>query len=86
MNFEEAYIASSIVEMPTRFKSAMESSDPGTCKGVCDSEFDSLQRNDTWEIVPLPKGRKAIGCRWVLRVKKNQDGEVERFEARLVAK
>uniref|UniRef100_A0AAV1TYA3 Reverse transcriptase Ty1/copia-type domain-containing protein n=1 Tax=Peronospora matthiolae TaxID=2874970 RepID=A0AAV1TYA3_9STRA len=64
----------------------MESSDSGKWKEACDSEFDSLQRNDTWEIVPLPKGRKAIGCRWVFRVKENQDGEVERFKARLVAK
>uniref|UniRef100_A0AAV1VK26 Integrase catalytic domain-containing protein n=1 Tax=Peronospora matthiolae TaxID=2874970 RepID=A0AAV1VK26_9STRA len=73
-------------ETPTTFKSAMESSDSGKWKEACDSEFDSLQRNDTWEIVPLPKGRKAIGCRWVFRVKENQDGEVERFKARLVAK
>uniref|UniRef100_A0AAV1U7S1 Reverse transcriptase Ty1/copia-type domain-containing protein n=1 Tax=Peronospora matthiolae TaxID=2874970 RepID=A0AAV1U7S1_9STRA len=46
----------------------------------------SLIQNDTWEIVPLPKDRKAIGCRWVFRVKENQNGEVERFKARLVAK
>uniref|UniRef100_A0AAV1TC62 Reverse transcriptase Ty1/copia-type domain-containing protein n=1 Tax=Peronospora matthiolae TaxID=2874970 RepID=A0AAV1TC62_9STRA len=73
-------------ETPTTFKSAMELSDSGKWKAACDSEFDSLQINDTWEIVPLPKGRKAIGCRWVFRVKENQDGEVERFKARLVAK
>ncbi|KAG6614416.1 Copia proteinlike [Phytophthora cinnamomi] len=34
----------------------------------------------------MPKGRKAIGNRWVFRVKENQAGEVERFKARLVAK
>uniref|UniRef100_A0AAV1TII3 Reverse transcriptase Ty1/copia-type domain-containing protein n=1 Tax=Peronospora matthiolae TaxID=2874970 RepID=A0AAV1TII3_9STRA len=86
MDFEAAYIVDSVGETPTTFKSAMESSDSGKWKEACDSEFDSLQRNDTWEIVPLPKGRKAIGCRWVFRVKENQDGEVERFKARLVAK
>uniref|UniRef100_H3G5X4 Reverse transcriptase Ty1/copia-type domain-containing protein n=1 Tax=Phytophthora ramorum TaxID=164328 RepID=H3G5X4_PHYRM len=53
---------------------------------ACDSECDSLLKNDTWDVVPLPKGRKAIGCRWVFRVKENQAGEVERFKARLVAK
>uniref|UniRef100_A0AAV1TGA3 Retroviral polymerase SH3-like domain-containing protein n=1 Tax=Peronospora matthiolae TaxID=2874970 RepID=A0AAV1TGA3_9STRA len=57
--------------MPTTFKSAMESSDSGKWKEACDSAFDSLQRNDTWEIVPLPKVRNAIGCRWVFRVKEN---------------
>uniref|UniRef100_H3G6E3 Reverse transcriptase Ty1/copia-type domain-containing protein n=1 Tax=Phytophthora ramorum TaxID=164328 RepID=H3G6E3_PHYRM len=53
---------------------------------ACDSECDSLLKNDTWDVVPLPKGRKAIGCRWVFRVKENQAGEIERFKARLVAK
>uniref|UniRef100_A0AAV1TIY9 Reverse transcriptase Ty1/copia-type domain-containing protein n=1 Tax=Peronospora matthiolae TaxID=2874970 RepID=A0AAV1TIY9_9STRA len=70
-DFEAAYIVDSVGVMPTTFKSAMESSDSGKWKEACDSAFDSLQRNDTWEIVPLPKVRNAIGCRWVFRVKEN---------------
>uniref|UniRef100_A0AAV1VGZ7 Integrase catalytic domain-containing protein n=1 Tax=Peronospora matthiolae TaxID=2874970 RepID=A0AAV1VGZ7_9STRA len=49
-------------ETPTTFKSAMESSDSGKWKEACDSEFDSLQRNDTWEIVPLPKVARPSGA------------------------
>jgi histone deacetylase 1/2 len=26
-------------------------------------EFDALQRNQTWTLVPLPPHRKAIGCK-----------------------
>ncbi|KAE8716984.1 hypothetical protein F3Y22_tig00110076pilonHSYRG00029 [Hibiscus syriacus] len=37
-------------------------------------------------IVQLPAGRKAIGCKWLFKVKKNVDGLVERLKARLVAK
>ncbi|KAJ8566600.1 hypothetical protein ON010_g6522 [Phytophthora cinnamomi] len=85
-DFEAAYVVDSVGEMPTTFKSAMESSDAAKWKEACDSEYDSLLKNKTWEVVPLPKGRKAIGNRWVFRVKKNQAGEVERFKARLVAK
>ena len=72
--------------MPTTFKSAMESSDAEDWKAACDSEIESLDKNKTWEVVPLPKERKAIGCRWVFRVKENQDGIIERYKARLVAK
>ena len=36
--------------------------------------------------MPLPTGKKAIGCRWVFAVKFNPDGSVARLKARLVAK
>ncbi|KAG6590559.1 gag-pol polyprotein [Phytophthora cinnamomi] len=63
-DFEAAYVVDSVGEMPTTFKSAMESSDAAKWKEACDSEYDSLLKNKTWEVVPLPKGRKAIGNRW----------------------
>lgn len=48
-------------------------------------EIDSLMKNETWQICELPKGRKAVGCKWLYKVKTNQNGEIERFKARLVA-
>ena len=83
---ETAYVVDSVGEMPTTFKSAMESSSATKWKDACNSEVESLRKNKTWELVPLPHGRKAIGCRWVFRIKENQSGEVKRFKARLVAK
>lgn len=85
-DFEAAYIMDSVGEMPTSFKSAMESNDAAKWKEACDSEMKSLHKNKTWAFVPLPKGRKAIGNRWVFRVKENQSGNIERYKARLVAK
>ncbi|GKB87193.1 ribonuclease H-like domain-containing protein [Tanacetum coccineum] len=49
-------------------------------------EIKALNRNNTWEITNLPKGRKAIGSKWVWKVKYKSNGDVERFTARLVAK
>src|SRR6266516_3232686 len=48
-------------------------------------EIQSLIENGTFELVQLPPGRKAIGSRWVFRVKRNADGSIERYKARLVA-
>jgi hypothetical protein len=45
-----------------------------------------FKKNKTWELVQLPKGKKAVGCKWVFTVKQNQKGEVDRYKERLVAK
>ena len=50
-----------------------------------DEEMAALDVNETWELVPLPTKKKAIGCKWVYKVKHNSDGSV-RYKARLVAK
>jgi transposase InsO family protein len=49
-------------------------------------EYRSLMENNTWDLVPLPKGRKLVRCKWVYRTKYASDGSVERHKARLVAK
>ncbi|KAL0360589.1 UNVERIFIED_CONTAM: Retrovirus-related Pol polyprotein from transposon RE1 [Sesamum radiatum] len=49
-------------------------------------ELEALENNHTWEIVPLPPDKKAIGCRWVYKLKVKANGSIERCKARLVAK
>ncbi|KAL0340416.1 UNVERIFIED_CONTAM: Retrovirus-related Pol polyprotein from transposon RE2 [Sesamum radiatum] len=49
-------------------------------------ELTALEKNDTWDLVELPPGKKAIGSRWVFKLKLNPDGSVQRHKARLVAK
>ena len=49
-------------------------------------EMKSLQKNETWELVECPPGKKSVGCRWIYTVKYKADGSLERFKARLVAK
>ena len=51
-----------------------------------DAEYNSLIENKTWELVVLPHGQKAIGCKWVFKLKHDVDGRVKCFKARLVAK
>jgi hypothetical protein len=49
-------------------------------------EYKSLLENQTWDLVPLPSGRKLVRCRWVYRTKSTTDGQISRYKARLVSK
>ncbi|GKC46190.1 ribonuclease H-like domain-containing protein, partial [Tanacetum coccineum] len=49
-------------------------------------EMDALYENNTWEITEFPSDRKAIGSKWVFKIKYKSSGEIERYKARLVAK
>ena len=50
------------------------------------SEIASHKKNENWTLEELHKGRKAIDCRWVYKIKYKADGSIERYKARLVAK
>ena len=49
-------------------------------------EIRALKKNETWEVMTLPRGKKPVGCKWVFTVKYKADGTVERYKACLVAK
>lgn len=50
-------------------------------------ELEALKAKGVYEeISTLPPGRKAVQCKWVLRIKRDKDGHISRFKGRLVAK
>jgi hypothetical protein len=55
-------------------------------KRAMEEEFQALIRNCTFDLVPLPAGRKAVSTRWVYKLKRRADGTPERYKARWVAK
>ena len=50
------------------------------------SEMDSIEKNQTWELVPLPQGKSALPCKWVYKLKFTSDNAKPKYKARLVAK
>ena len=45
-------------------------------------EMTSLHKNEAWDLVELPAGRKPIGRKWVFKKKKmNVEGKVEKYKA-----
>jgi len=50
------------------------------------AEMRAIEANCTWEVSVLPPKHKAIGLKWVFKVKKDPEGNVIKHKARLVAK
>jgi hypothetical protein len=71
------------ISIPTKWEDAMK--DP-KWKAAMLEEMNALEKNKTWQLVDLPNGKKAVGCKWVYTVKHNPDGRVERYKAHLVSK
>jgi hypothetical protein len=49
-------------------------------------EYHALVKNNTWHLVPSTGAHNIIDCKWVFKIKRKQDGSVERYKARLDAK
>lgn len=50
-----------------------------------EEELQNLENHQTWEYNELPQGRKAMGSKWVFKIKYNTDESIARFKAKLVA-
>ena len=51
-----------------------------------DEEFEALQRQGTWIFVPSYPCQNVVGCKWVYKLKRNSDGSISHYKAKLVAK
>ena len=70
---------------PRSYLEATTAPDSAKWEEAMSSEYQALLENGTWELVPLPVGRKAVKGRWVYKIKHKMDGSVERYKARFVA-
>ena len=49
-------------------------------------EYNSIIKNDTWELIELPKDKVPIGSKWLFKSKFKANGSIEKYKAILVAK
>ena len=74
------------LEEPQTYVSAMSGRKAEYWQKAMEEEMESIKKNNTWSLTSLPSGREAIGCKWVYRLKYNQNGSINKFKARIVAK
>ncbi|CAI7853001.1 unnamed protein product [Closterium sp. NIES-53] len=73
-------------EEPASMEEALAGADREKWLVSRDAEYQSLLENGTWDLVVLPEGKKAVQCKWVLRIKTDDKGQVTIYKSRLVAK
>ena len=71
---------------PETFSQAISCNESELWYNAMKDELDSMKSNEVWDLVELPKGVQAIGCKWVYKTKRDSLGNIERYKARLVAK
>lgn len=50
------------------------------------AEFESLMKNQSWDLVPPAHARNSVPCKWLFRIKNKVDGSIDMYKAHLVAK
>jgi len=48
-------------------------------------KIDGIEINNTWDLVEFPDDKNCIGVKWIYKTKLNDDSDVEKYKARLVA-
>jgi hypothetical protein len=77
------------------FSAVLSLHEPHTYREACTNslwqkamteELQALEKTHTWDLVDLPRGKSAIDCKWVYKIKTKSDGTFERYKAYLVVK
>ena len=72
---------------PKNFREALESNESKDWLKAINEEMLSLEKNQTWKLVSLPKNQRVVGSKWVFKKKEWIPGvEAPRYKASLVAK
>ena len=82
-----AFLASDEVIIPKNFREAIDSNSSDQWKDAMQDEMRSLIENEVFEVVDKSiVDKQPVKSRWVFTVKTKQDGQVDKFKARVVAK
>ena len=68
---------------PIYVKDALKNPD---WESAMDDEMKSIMKNETWKLVSPPKDCKLIGLKWVFKIKRDENNQIQKYKARLVVK
>ena len=71
---------------PANYWEACRSINAESWQEAMDEEMKNMRDFDVWEVVPRPENHNVMSCKWVYKIKRNQDGSVARMKARLTSR
>jgi hypothetical protein len=69
---------------PCTYTQAMARPDAAEWEVMCKAEHCAFEHMGVYEVVPHPKGRKVVGRKWVFRIKRGPNGEIQKYKACVV--
>jgi hypothetical protein len=72
-------VLTTIDKDPKLIKDEVDSIEGRLWKDAMLEDMESLHKNETWDLVELPNGRKRIGIKWVFNKKMNLAGQVDKL-------
>lgn len=55
-------------------------------KDAMNEEYESIMKNDVWDVVSRPKDKSVVTSKWLYKIKHGADGSAEKFKVRFVAR
>ena len=83
---KEAFMIAHDEENPKTIQEALSGLTSKEWIKAMEKEMNLMKANQVWNFVDLPPGRKTIGNKWVLNIKRKEYGTIGRYKARLVSK
>lgn len=71
---------------PKTYEEAISGPNAESWRTAINEELTTHHKNKTWRMETLPKGKTAIGCKWVFKIKNSSQDASPRYKARLCAK
>lgn len=66
--------------------SVEEASNQKVWRDAMTEEYQSIIKNDVWDVVPRPEGKSIVSSKWLFKIKHAADGSIEKYKAKFVAK
>ena len=81
----DEYVRMATLHEPRTYEEATSCPNSKEWAHAMDDEMRSILDNETWELMPLPQNKRAIGSKWCFKMKTDADGNPTRYKARFIA-